>query len=123
MLIALMTILFLGGGAAPGFLEYIADSRDQVKDVMEEGEQRDQALDTLKSMKDRAKEFSKLGKHTAKNLGELLESGEASEQEINATWSAHFDNYDRFNNDMMDLRFELKKSVSRDEWAQVFSKE
>lgn len=123
MLIALMTILFLGGGAAPGFMDYIADSRDQVKDVMEKGEQRDQALDTLKSMKERAKEFNKQGKRTAKDLGKLLETGGASEQEINAIWSAHFDNYDKFNNDMLDLRFELKDSVSRDEWVQVFPKE
>jgi hypothetical protein len=34
MLIAIFTILFLGGGATAGFLDYIADSRGVAKEVL-----------------------------------------------------------------------------------------
>jgi len=53
MLIALITILFLGG-ASTGILDYIADTRDAVKQVMPKGEEQKAALTTLKAMKKRS---------------------------------------------------------------------
>jgi len=123
MLIAIFTILFLGGGATAGFLDYIADSRDMAKEVIEDGEHRNAALEKLKSMKRRAKDFNKDIKSTAKDLGKLLESAEATSEQIDAVWAIHIGNYDAYNRDMLDLRFALKGDINREEWAQIFPTE
>jgi hypothetical protein len=39
---------------------------------------------------------------------------------IEAIWSDYFEAVDEFNSDMIDLRFELKDSVTREEWEQLF---
>lgn len=38
-------------------------------------------------------------------------------------WGGYFAELDKHNRDMLDLRFELKESVSREEWQQVFGGE
>ena len=50
MLIALFTILILGGSST-GMLDFIADSRDGVSAVMERGERRSEALAILRDLK------------------------------------------------------------------------
>ena len=52
MLIALITMLLLGGGST-SVLNYIADTRDNVKIVIPKGETQNAALDTLKALKKR----------------------------------------------------------------------
>jgi len=122
MLIAIFTIFFLGGGTA-GFMNYIADSRDMVKEVVVDGEHRDAALETLKAMKGRVKDFNKDIKGTAKDLGKLLEGGEATSEQIDAIWAVHVENYDAYTRDILDLRFALKGDINREEWAKIFAAE
>jgi len=50
MLIAIFTILFLGGGTS-GLLDYIAQTEDNIKVVMEKDDRRKAALATVKEMK------------------------------------------------------------------------
>lgn len=104
-------------------MDYIADSRDMVKEVMEDGEHRDAALEKLKAMKRRAKDFNKDIKGTTKDLGKLLESGEATSEQIDAIWTVHAENYDAYTRDILDLRFELKGDINREEWAKIFGVE
>ena len=65
MLIALLTILFLGGSST-GMLDYIADTRDNVKEVMVKDERRNEALSTIKAMKKITKARNKQMKRASK---------------------------------------------------------
>ena len=122
MLIALLTIMLLGGGASAS-LDYIADSRDAVKTVMaEDGRQKD-ALSVLKAMKKRAKSQNKLVRKSVKELGKLLEGREDITAEGDDILDRHLENVESYSSDMLDLRFELKEQITRDEWGQIFSEE
>ena len=122
MLIALLTIMLLGGGASAS-LDYIADSRDAVKTVMaEDGRQKD-ALSVLKAMKKRAKSQNKLVRKSVKELGKLLEGREDITAEGDDILDRHLENIESYSSDMLDLRFELKEQITRDEWGQIFSEE
>jgi len=116
----LITYLILGGGSS-AFLDYIADSKDAVKTVVVEDERQEEALNILKSMKSRSKEHSKEVGKTSKEIGKLMEGRDADTAEIAALADRNFESTESFNSDILDLRFELKNHVTREEWAQVFS--
>ena len=71
MLIALLTILLLGGGSSV-FLEFVSESEDAVKTVMaKDGRQKD-ALNVLKAMKKRTIGQNKQIKNRSKNSANSL---------------------------------------------------
>jgi len=117
----LLTYLFLSGGGSSAFLDRIADSKDVVKTVMVRDERQKEALNILDSMKKRSKEHSKQISKTSKELGNLIESRDASTAEIAAIGDRNLENIESYNRDILDLRFELKAQVTREEWAQIFS--
>jgi hypothetical protein len=119
MLVALLTILFLGGGTS-AFLDYIADSQDAVKTVIPKNEHRKEALNILKSMKKRSKANSRQVRKTIKELGKLLEGREDNGADIAAISERHFLGVESYNGEILDLRFELKEHITREEWAQIF---
>lgn len=122
MLVALITILLLGGGTST-FLDYIADSKDAVKTVMIKDRGQQEALDILKAMKKRSNSHNKQIRKTIKELGKHLEGRDDNAAEIAAIGDRHFENIELYNSDILDLRFELKEHVTREEWAQIFPKE
>ena len=122
MLIAIMTILFLGGGST-GMLDYIAEARDSVKQVMPKGEEQKAALDTLKAMKKRSGARNKQAKRAVKALDKMYADHGAGGAEADAIWDELFTKIGQYNNDMLDLRFELKAQISREDWEKIFSQE
>jgi len=122
MLIALITIMFLGG-ASTGILDYIADTRDAVKQVMPKGEEQKAALTTLKAMKKRSNARNKQAKRAAKALDKEYADHAAGGAEADAIWNELFVEIGKYNHDMLDLRFELKEQISREEWDEIFSGE
>ena len=122
MLIALITILILGGSSS-GLLDYIADTQDEVKVVMEKDNQRKEAIATLKSMKNMASDYNKQVSRQSKDLNSVLGSYDATEVDIDTIWNRYFAVRESFNRDMLDLRFQLKDQMTRDEWQQVFANE
>ena len=119
MLIAIMTILILGGGSI-GLLDYIADAKDNVKQVMPKSDAQKEALATLKAMKKRTQAHNKQIKNTFKGLAKEFEEYGASDEEINRMWSEFFSDRKLYDGDMLDLRFELKENISREEWEMIF---
>ena len=119
MLIALFTILFLGGSNT-GMLNFIADAQDEVKVVMEKGDRRNEALSTLKAMKKRTEAHNKMVKGTSKDLNEALANIDATEADIDTIWHRYFAQREAYNRDMLDLRFQLKDQLTREEWRQIF---
>jgi hypothetical protein len=120
MLIALFTILFLGGGSATQLLGDISEVQDSVKIVMPKDDQRSQALSVLKTMEKRTDSRNKMVRNTAKQMGNELEDHGVTDADIDAVWNDYVQGVDEFHRDMIDLRFDLKQHISREEWEQVF---
>jgi hypothetical protein len=120
MLIALVTILILGGSAT-GMLDYIAYTQDTVKVVMEKDDQRKEVLDTLKTMKKRTDAHNKMVKGASKDMNKVLSSDEVTDADIDTIWDEYFAQRATYNRDMLDLRFQLKDQMTREEWQQVFA--
>ena len=120
MLIALFTILLLGGSSSFVF-DFVADTQDDIKIVVPKGERQKVALDTLKEMKKIEKAYRKHLKAAGKDLYKALDLPDDVESEIDAVWTAHFTEVQRRNDEMLDLRFELREQLSREEWGEIFS--
>ena len=122
MLIALLTILLLGASST-GMLNYIADTKDTVKVVMEKDDRRKAVLATLKQTKKRTAAHNKVVKGASKDLSKTLSSDEATEADLDAIWQGYFASRADYNRDMLDLRFQLKDQMTREEWQQVFAED
>ncbi len=122
MLIALITIMLLGGGSS-AVLSFVADTQDSVKTVLPKGERQKAALGTLKGMKKRTNAHQQHLKKAGKNLFKALEGSDPGEPEIEELWAVHFTEVEEFNRDLLDLRFELRDQLTREEWNAVFSTE
>jgi hypothetical protein len=120
MLIVLITILLLGGSAT-GMLDFIADTQGTVKVVMESDDRRKEVLATLKETKKRTEAHNKMVKGTSKDMNTILSSDEVTEADIDAIWQGYFASRADYNRDMLDLRFQLKDQMTREEWQQVFA--
>ncbi len=120
MLIALFTVLLLGGSSSFVF-DFVADTRDNIKIVVPQGERQKAAIDTLKAMKKIEKAYRKHLKAAGKDLYKALDLPDDVESEIDAVWTAHFTEVQRRNDEMLDLRFELREQLTREEWAEIFS--
>jgi len=112
--------LFLGGSSS-GVLDYIADTKANIKQVMPKGDQQKAALTTVKAMKKRSKSRNKVAKNTAKALDKAYEDHAGGGKEVEAVWNELFVEMGQYNHDMLDLRFELKEQISRDDWEKIFS--
>jgi esterase/lipase superfamily enzyme len=122
MLIALFTILILGGSST-GILDFIADTQDTVKVVMEKDDRRKEVLATLKETKKRTEAHNKMVKRTSKDMSKILSSDDVTDADIDANWDAYFAQRAAYNQDMLELRFQLKDQITREEWQQVFAED
>ena len=120
MLIALFTVLFLGGGDT-GMLDFIADTQDTVKVVMEKDDRKKEAITTLKAMKKRTNAHYKMVKRASKDMDKVLSGDEVANSDIDEIWDAYYSQRAVYNLDMLDLRFQLKEKMTREEWQQVFA--
>ncbi len=120
MLIALFTIFFLGGSNT-GMLNFIAETQDTVKVVMEKDDRRKEALDTLKAMEKRTNGHNKMVNSASKDINKTLSNYEATDAGIDTVWEGYFAERADYNRDMLDLRFQLKDQMTREEWQQVFA--
>ena len=120
MLIALYMILFLGGGNT-GMLDFIAAAQDEVDVVMVKSDRRKEALATLKETKKRTEAHNKMVKGASKDMNTVLSSAEVTDADIDAIWDEYFAQRAAYNQDMLDLRYQLKDQMTREEWQQVFA--
>ena len=122
MLIAIMTILFLGGGSNM-FLDFVSETKGEVKEVVQDEDRRDAALDTLKLMKKEASARNKSTKKLSKLIAKQVKAGGPTTSEFETAWSDHYETVDAYYARMIELRFELRDSVTREEWQQIFAPE
>jgi uncharacterized protein YccT (UPF0319 family) len=122
MLIALFTILLLGGSST-GMLDYIAETQDTIKVVMQKDDRRKETLSIVKALEKRTNAHNKMVKRASKDLNKTLSSDEVTDADIETVWDAYFSQRATYNQDMLDLRFQLKDQMTREEWQQVFATE
>ncbi len=122
MLTVLLISLLFGGGST-ALLAYIADALDSVKVVMVKDERRKEALSTLKAMKKRTNARNKEVKRATKGLNKALGQDDINTADIDAIWAGYFAEIDQYDQDMLDLRFELKEHINRAEWKEIFSRD
>ena len=119
MLIAIFTVLLLGGGGS-STLEYIGNTADAVKIVVPKGDLQKAALSTLNAMKKRTSAHNKIFKRTTKDIARAIRDRDTTADDLDAIWTEYFVGLNQYNHDMLDLRFELKASISREEWQEIF---
>ena len=119
--VLLITLLFGGGSTA--LLAYIADAQDSVKVVMVKDERQKEALSTLKAIKKRTNARNKEVKRATKDLNKALGQDDINSADIDAIWAGYFAEIDQYDHDMLDLRFELKEHINREEWKEIFSRD
>lgn len=119
MLIALFTILILGGSST-ALLGYIADTQDNVKMIMAKDDRQKAGLDTLKAMKKSTKARNKQVKKAAKSLAKAFDRHSVTVEQTDAIWNGYFTTIDQYNHELLDLRFELKEHINREEWEAIF---
>ncbi len=118
MIIALITILLLGGSG--GMLATIENADKQIKIVMLKGEDRQLALNVLKDAKQATKRFNKVRNKANKKLLKALQSHDLAVDEVDDLWSDfHQQNYE-FGLEIVEFRFRLKEHINKDEWREVF---
>ena len=120
MLIALFTILLLGGGGSSGLLDFVSDVRDQVKVVVEDKERRKDALKTVKAAKQKTTARTKAFRSLSKRLKAVLKSGEYTKQDIDDAWYRFFAINEQHSRESIELRFQLREQLTREEWEQIF---
>ena len=103
-------------------LGYIADAQDSIKVVMVRDDRRREALGTLKAMKKRTNARSKMVRRATKNLNKALDQDNIDAADIDAIWDGYFAEIDQYDHDMLDLRYQLKEQINREEWEAIFPK-
>ena len=74
----------------------------------------------LDKMEDRTKELNKQVKQSFKELDRLIQDRSNTTADIAVIFNKHLKNTESYSNDILDLRFELKDHISREEWTQIF---
>ena len=88
---------------------------------MEKDDRRKEVLGTLKAAKKTTNAYGKQIRRTSKDLNKALAAHDGTIENIDTIWNRYFAVRDNYNRDMLDLRFQLKDQLTRDEWQQVFA--
>ena len=121
MLVALYTIFVLGGGFSFAISDFLDDMKQSTKTYVVDDEHKKEALDTIKAMKALLKDHQKGIGEISKPLGKELAANPLRNAEVDKLWDQYIDLSSNTMRDMVELRFQLKDQLTRDECEQVFS--
>ena len=121
MIIAtLLTLLFFGGSGATLMTDGIDHLHDSIKSELSKGSARDGALDVVKKMKGINKDYGKEDGKDEKALIDLLENHGSSTADLQNLLAETNKLRVEYQRQMLDLRSDLKKTLTRDDWNKVF---
>ena len=120
MLMALIAVLFLGGGVQDAVLDHIGETRGSVKEVINERDRRSDINATLDQMKKRSKQRGRSGRQALKTLQAAMSDHEVNQAEIDRLFDDYLQSLKDYNEDMIDLRFQLRDQLNREEWEALF---
>lgn len=119
MLIGLLVILLLGGTPS-GMLVELSLVQDNIKAVVVKDDQKKAARDVVKKMEKRTKDQNKQVNKYAKRLDDALSDHDFPAADIDKLWSKYHAVRRDYQLRMVDLRFELKEHITREEWQDIF---
>lgn len=120
MLIALFTIFVLGGGNSFGPMIFIDEAMDNTKAVIVDKDRQKEVTASLKEMKKRSKEYVSTVKDAIKGLTPASNPHDTNAAELDAFWTEIFAQNAQYASDIIDMRFELRDKLSREEWERMF---
>ena len=120
MIVALLTLLLLGGGSTY-LLETIDFYQDRAEDVIPEGDRQKQAKAVFDAMEDSTDRRHDMIEDVAEQLDKLLQDKDVADADLDAVLEQYRDGIVTYYEEMLDHRFELKDHVTREEWQQIFS--
>ena len=121
MLIAtLIALLFLGSGAGL-MLDGIDHIHDSVESQIADDSTRKAALEVVDRMKDMAKHFADTDSDGEKALLKLIQQYETTTAELKNHLDAVYQQRIEYQQQMLTIRFELKDTLSREQWDNVFA--
>ncbi len=74
-------------------------------------------------MKKRTNAHNRQVRRARKDLNKALGKYDINAVDIDAIWASYFTEFDQYDHDMLDLSFELKEHINREEWEAIFSGE
>jgi len=119
MLIALLTILFLGGGTY-GPMLFIEEASDTAKTAIVDADRRKMVQADLKLMQKRTKQHSKSTKGLTKHLKREFGDYDAGDADLDVYWDQIFSLNAEYSADIADMRFAMRDKLSREEWEALF---
>ena len=72
-------------------------------------------------MKKLTKGYAKSNQNTFKSLLSAMDTVDSETVVIDSIWSDYAESVDSYNAQMIDLRFELRDSLTREEWQAIFA--
>jgi len=120
MLIALLTVMLLGGGSYD-LSTFIAEGQDNIESAVDDPQRRQTALDILLAMEDfMSSDNSETSALIARTQQAFSEEKVWSAEELDALFAEartlKAERAERF----IELRLELKAALTSEEWAEVF---
>jgi len=121
MLVTIITILFLTGGASAGLLYDFGSMKKQVKTYVTDEERKDAALDVVKEFKARAKAENKKLKALKKQVEGSLNESPAADEQLTYLGEELINSTRAYYADMLDLRFKIREQFTREEWTAAYA--
>jgi len=123
MLMATLIYLLFLGSSANLMLEGIDQMKDNIKsEIVDEGA-RKAALDVVERLEDTSKDYAEADSDDEEELLKLIQQYETSTAELQNNMDASYQQRIQYQQEMLALRFELKDTLSSEQWSKVFSKE
>jgi len=119
MLVALLTIILLGGGAF-GPMIFIDAATDNAKAEIVDADRRKKIVASLKTMKKRSREYIKAARRLAKDLGKEYDAHAVDTAGADEVWDRFVELNAIYTADIIEMRFELRDQTSREEWSKLF---
>lgn len=123
MLMATLIYLLFLGSSANLMLDGIDQMKDNIKsEIVDEGA-RKAALGVVERLEDTSKDYAEADSDDEEELLKLIQQYETTTAELQKNMDASYDRRIQYQKEMLSLRFELKDTLSGEQWSKVFSKE
>ena len=120
MLIALISLLLLGGGGSDGLFDF-GMIEEQIESVVTDTNDREFALETWRATEEKHEAYDERIQDWKKQMKDLLADSTVDIAELDAIWDDYFNATRKWHRDMIDARFEMKRNISREEWIKIFT--
>jgi len=121
MIAGLIAVLFLSGSS--GVIGYIYDVNkieSGIKTLVVDEPRRSEALEVAQSMETSFTAYDNKVESIGEQMRNALHAQDALDSSLDVMWNQYLQDMDDYQRNFVDLRFELKEQLNREEWAAIF---